>query len=429
MPEHVTSQMSLPCGEVANRASSPRSGFSLIQLSVIVLAGGLVAAAMLPEPDGESRASLYMKTIKRMQKIDEATLKHMMALEGRRPCPASGEYYPTHAQFGREDGSPGDCADSGVTDGIITPFDDANIVGGTVPVIDLHLPYEYYFDGWGRPFTYVVDKRATDALECVQTQGGGEVEFFATDGGAAKGKSFYTIISHGPDGYGAFQPGGSTRANRLNTGSTDADQLNNTGASGFSFNWLETTGPNPSYFFNEWIKKETNATYDDVVHYSEKYRHACCIGNKCSQSIAALVPPISAPFAITINGIDMSDGSGASVSSGDVNGDGKTDVIIGAGGADPMGRSGAGEVYVVFGKASGWTAGLNLSSLDGSNGFVLNGIDADDRSGYSVSSGDVNGDGKDDVIVGAPHADPNSQSDAGETYVVFGKASGWTANL
>ncbi len=49
---------------------------------------------------------------------------------------------------------------------------------------------------------------------------------------------------------------------------------------------------------------------------------------------------------------------------------------------------------------------FELSSLDGSNGFQINGIDSGDRSGYSVSNaGDVNGDGIDDVIIGAIFAD------------------------
>ena len=49
-------------------------------------------------------------------------------------------------------------------------------------------------------------------------------------------------------------------------------------------------------------------------------------------------------------------------------------------------------------------------------------------SGWSVSSaGDVNGDGFDDLIVGAPSADAsgNAKADAGESYVIFGKASGF----
>ena len=74
-----------------------------------------------------------------------------------------------------------------------------------------------------------------------------------------------------------------------------------------------------------------------------------------------------------------------------------------------------GQSYVVFGSSSGFGASLNLSSLNGSNGFVINGIDAGDYSGYSVSSaGDINGDGFDDLIIGARGADPNGQSSAGE---------------
>ena len=130
----------------------------------------------------------------------------------------------------------------------------------------------------------------------------------------------------------------------------------------------------------------------------------------------------------TLTGLDVFDYSGFSVSSaGDVNGDGYDDLIIGAYRADPDGDSNAGETYLVFGgaRAPGTGGVLDLSALDGTNGFTLIGIDANDLSGFSVSSArDVNGDGYDDLIIGANRADPNGERDAGETYVVYGGATG-----
>ena len=131
-----------------------------------------------------------------------------------------------------------------------------------------------------------------------------------------------------------------------------------------------------------------------------------------------------------IDGINEGDNSGISISSaGDVNGDGYDDIIIGANSADPNGAGSSDSSYVVFGKARGFSASMDLSALDGSNGFRIDGANQDDQSGVSVSSaGDFNGDGYDDVIIGAYGAD-NNGDDSGSSYIVFGKASGFDARI
>ena len=67
----------------------------------------------------------------------------------------------------------------------------------------------------------------------------------------------------------------------------------------------------------------------------------------------------------------------------------------------------------------------DIEDSDNPGGFVINGVSANDESGRSVSSaGDVNGDGFDDVIVGAPFDDPNGNNNSGASFVVVWQ-DGW----
>jgi hypothetical protein len=137
---------------------------------------------------------------------------------------------------------------------------------------------------------------------------------------------------------------------------------------------------------------------------------------------------------VQFNGVAAADLAGFSVgSAGDFDGDGVDDFVVGAWGSDPNGHAESGTAYLVFGNTTPGDLEFDLSTLDGADGFKIQGDAADDRAGFSVApAGDVNHDGKDDLIIGAYGADPNGVLNAGASYVLFGKARqyyGGTVNV
>ncbi|CAB9542320.1 hypothetical protein formerly called flagellar hook-length control protein FliK, partial [Bathymodiolus brooksi thiotrophic gill symbiont] len=142
-------------------------------------------------------------------------------------------------------------------------------------------------------------------------------------------------------------------------------------------------------------------------------------GNETERSITVSVKTLVQGFAI--NGENAGDVSGIVSNAGDVNGDGLDDLIVGAWKADSNGEIDSGKSYVIFGKID--STAIELSAIaSGTGGFVINGEHTLDSSGDSVSNaGDVNGDGLDDLIVGAWGADPSSKEKAGKSYIIFGK--------
>jgi hypothetical protein len=116
-------------------------------------------------------------------------------------------------------------------------------------------------------------------------------------------------------------------------------------------------------------------------------------------------------------GEDESDQAGESLSgAGDVNGDGIADLVVGVARNDTAGES-AGAIYIVTQPVPGTTSLVDADA-------ILLGEAPGDGAGQGVSSaGDMDGDGYDDLLIGAPSAD-NGHGGAGAVYLLHGPLSG-----
>ncbi|WP_192842990.1 FG-GAP-like repeat-containing protein [Aureimonas frigidaquae] len=161
-------------------------------------------------------------------------------------------------------------------------------------------------------------------------------------------------------------------------------------------------------------------------------------GNTATQTLSIPVAKIFAPDAanatpgLVLNGDKTGDTAGTIVGwAGDVNGDGYDDVIVSAPDADPASQSSAGRTYIVFGGTA--STAIDLSALANAGGapkgFAIDGRATGDGLGYAVAAlGDINGDGRSDMIVTAPFSDMDGP-DSGRAYIIFGKTAGDTLAL
>ncbi|MCW2403711.1 hypothetical protein M2336_000340 [Sphingobium sp. B1D7B] len=152
--------------------------------------------------------------------------------------------------------------------------------------------------------------------------------------------------------------------------------------------------------------------------------------NGASLNVSALTAATNSR-GFMISGSSANDQAGFTISgSGDINGDGLSDVVVAAQYADNGTAVDAGKFYVVFGKTDG--AGINVSALSGggnTQGFVINGSGTSDYASSVSVIGDMNGDGLADLLVGSVSSDANGGGDAGKAYVIFGKTDSNAVDL
>ncbi len=115
---------------------------------------------------------------------------------------------------------------------------------------------------------------------------------------------------------------------------------------------------------------------------------------------------------------ELGDEFGRAVASGDFNGDGLLDLAVGAPGEAPGSDPASGWVFVYLGSAQGLVPSLAF----GQDGLGAN--EAGDRFGHALAAGDFDGDGKDDLAVGAPGEAPGSKPKSGWVFTYRGTLRG-----
>jgi hypothetical protein len=126
---------------------------------------------------------------------------------------------------------------------------------------------------------------------------------------------------------------------------------------------------------------------------------------------------------------ETDDHFGSSLAAGDFNGDGYFDLAIGVSDEDLGSIRNAGAVHILYGSSEGLTAtGSQFWHQD--SPFIADRAEADDLFGWSLTSGDFNNDGRDDLAVGVPQEDVVaifSVTDAGAVHILYGSTGGLTA--
>lgn len=212
--------------------------------------------------------------------------------------------------------------------------------------------------------------------------------------------------------------------------SVDLSTLN--GSDGFIINAVEFGA---SFGFSVSGAGDVNGDgFDDVIigaPHDNNFQGSSFVLLGKANGFSALIESsdLNGQNGFKLNGAASIQGAGFSVDgAGDVNGDGYDDLIVGT--LKVQSTDTTDVTFVVFGKNGGFDRSLNLTDLDGTNGFVVNGVYPEDRTGASVSgTGDINGDGIDDLIIGANLAGAKEGDQPGSSYVVFGKTSAFSATM
>lgn len=260
-----------------------RVGFSLIEISVVLIVVSVMISGILPYISESQKTNAANDTMTRIEAIENAMLTYRAANDFI-PCPSNIQATLNSAAFGT--------ADTTAACAAATNFTDANTAAGGVPTKTLGLPDEYGFDGWGRRMVYHVAKALTVAG--TYEAGAGSITVNDATGAARTTAAAYAIVSHGPNGHGAYTRAGGTA--RFNFGSTHAagEQEN------CECNASATATAYDSILMQSMAIPNSNplAAYDDIVRYTLKPNLELLVGGGGTTGSCTGLAPSGWPDAI-----------------------------------------------------------------------------------------------------------------------------------
>jgi prepilin-type N-terminal cleavage/methylation domain-containing protein len=199
---------------------SRRKGFTLIELSIVLLVLSLLMGGVFAAMAQQSRINQQAELKRKMDTIEQALFAYAKRNDKLNlPCPAIQGYVASNTAFGM--------ADTTASCGGLT-LKNTTAVAGDVPVRSLGLADEFAFDPWGNRFVYAVDYTATTTTALssnliTATSLIGDIAISDTSGNTITSTALAVLLSHGPDGFGAYTNNGTVKSGY----STDASQMVN----------------------------------------------------------------------------------------------------------------------------------------------------------------------------------------------------------
>lgn len=260
------------------RPMSRQTGFTLLELSITLMILALIISSIMSVLLQNTRRAKMDSLNMKLDAI-ESKLQSFRMLNGRLPCPADLTLAVTDQYFGLEGVSTGACTTGSTYNDktrtvAAAPGPTANfynaaysysyVVAGMVPTKTLGLPDEYAIDPWGGRLTYVIDNRVTAASAFTTYKARdsyiGNIIVRDINNATRTTNAILMIISHGPNGHGAYQLSGARKsAGSINTREEHNCHCDSSAAS-------ETFDNN---FFQTAASTSTTPldVYDDITRY------------------------------------------------------------------------------------------------------------------------------------------------------------------